>query len=107
MITVPGWNSSNRRSELPPDWDKRRARRFKHDGYRCTWTNVYDERCNGPAEECDHKVPGPDHSHENLRSLCSYHHGIKSGQEGAAARSSAWRQNNQKFRRREQHPGAM
>lgn len=106
---MPNWKTSgpSRRDSLPPDWDARRRKRFKLDDHRCTWTNVYDERCVGPAEECDHHIPNNDHSIENLRSLCSFHHGQKSGAEGAAARSAIWRKNNQKFRRSESHPGAM
>lgn len=104
---MPGWSSSNRRQELPPDWDAIRRKRFRDDDYRCRWENVYGERCNGPAEECDHIVPGNDHSQDNLQSLCSFHHGQKSGAEGAAARSAIWRKNNQKFRRTEDHPGAL
>lgn len=104
---MPGWTNSNRREDLPSDWDKRRQARFRADGYRCTWENVYGERCLGPAEECDHIGQRTDHRHEVLRSLCTFHHGIKSGQEGAAAKSAIWRKNNSKFRREEAHPGDL
>lgn len=104
---MPGWKNSNRREDLPSNWDAIRLQRFRIDGNRCTWTNVYDERCLGPAEECDHIGKRTDHRIEMLRSLCSHHHGIKSGQEGAAAKSAVWRENNSKFRRTEEHPGLL
>ncbi|AFV51322.1 hypothetical protein FDG66_gp02 [Streptomyces phage phiCAM] len=44
---------------------------------------------------------------ENLRALCSWHHGQKSGAEGAAAKAANWRRQNQKFRRSEDHPGLL
>ncbi|MFG2923896.1 hypothetical protein ACGFYA_20600 [Streptomyces sp. NPDC048305] len=44
---------------------------------------------------------------ENLRSLCSYHHRIKSSQEGAAAKNAKRRAIEKKFRRTEQHPGLL
>lgn len=101
------WEGSDRRQELPPDWDTRRLRIFRRDGYRCTHRDVYGERCTGPAEECDHIVPGGDHSDENLRSLCSWHHGKKSGAEGARAAYLNRKRHDRKFRRTEVHPGLM
>jgi hypothetical protein len=55
----------------------------------------------------DHIRPGDDHSLSNLRSLCSYHHRIKSSQEGAAAKAAKQRAMNKRFRRDEQHPGLL
>jgi len=107
VIVVPGWSSSNRRQDLPSNWPALRQKRFKLDGYRCTWTNPYGERCVEPAEECDHIGERTDHRIEKLRSLCEYHHGQKSGREGAEARARQWRKNNSKFRRSEQHPGML
>ncbi|GAB3830157.1 HNH endonuclease [Kribbella italica] len=104
---MPNWANSDRRNRLPSDWDARRKKRFRIDDFRCTWENVYDERCTGPAEECDHHIPNDDHSIENLRSMCSFHHGQKSGKEGADARAANWRRNNSKFRRAEKHPGEL
>ncbi|MEU0344227.1 hypothetical protein ABZ092_36135 [Streptomyces bobili] len=44
---------------------------------------------------------------ENLRSLCSYHHKVKSSREGAAAKNAKRRAIEKKFRRTEQHPGLL
>lgn len=101
------WEGSDRRQELPPDWDKRRAFVFARDGHRCTWRNVYGDRCDGPAEECDHIRPGNDHSYANLRSLCSYHHGKKSGAEGRQATARRRKEFDRRYRRVETHPGLL
>jgi 5-methylcytosine-specific restriction protein A len=101
------WEGSDRRDHLPPDWEKRRQRRFRLDEYRCTWTNVYDERCDGPAEECDHIGKRDDHRLSKLRSLCSYHHGQKSGREGAQAANKRRAEIKKRFRREETHPGEL
>jgi len=99
------WANSDRRSRLPADWAKIRSRVFRRDGYRCTARMLDRTRCPEPATDCDHKIPGDDHSMENLTSLCSWHHGKKSGNEGGKARAAKWRSNNRKFRRGEAHPG--
>lgn len=103
---MPGWQGSTRRQTLPPDWEQRRQRQFQLDGYRCTAILSDDTRCTEPAEECDHKTnrwahePGVD-----LQSLCSWHHGKKSGREGQMARRKQLAKASQKFRRTEAHPG--
>ncbi|MFJ6183754.1 hypothetical protein [Streptomyces sp. NPDC092295] len=43
----------------------------------------------------------------NLRSLCSYHHRIKSSQEGAAAANAKRRAIAKRFQLTEQHPGLL
>jgi hypothetical protein len=55
----------------------------------------------------DHIKPGDDHSESNLRSLCSWHHGKKSGAEGGTAARKNWRRQDRKFRRTEDHPGLL
>jgi len=83
-----GWETSNRLSRLPRDWQARRLRALVRDGYRCQHRDA--ERgllCARRATDVDHVERGDDHDLANLRSLCSWHHGQKSGREGAAARA--------------------
>lgn len=96
------WEGSNRRQRLPANWKKIRQQVFRRDEYQCTWIED-DERCMGPAEECDHIRPGDDHRLSNLRSLCKPHHGLKSAREGAAARPKLA----PRIRPNERHPGAI
>ncbi|QMP84547.1 HNH endonuclease [Streptomyces phage Endor2] len=106
-VRVSGWQNSNRRDRLPPDWFKIRARVLRRDGHTCTHRDANGIRCADLATDVDHIRPGDDHSMENLRALCSWHHGQKSGAEGAAAKAANWRRQNQKFRRSEDHPGLL
>lgn len=101
------WAGSDRSSRLPADWAKIRSKVFKRDGYRCTAKMLDGTRCPGAAEECDHVRRGDDHRMENLTSLCTWHHGKKSGTEGGQARAAKWRKNNRRFRRGETHPGLL
>lgn len=102
---MSGWQNSDRRDHLPPNWASLRKACFRRDGNRCTAKNAYGERCPEVAEECDHLGERDDHRLHMLTSLCSWHHGKKSGQQGAAARAKIIRRNKQKFRRTEAHPG--
>ena len=104
---MPGWNGSNRRERLPSDWEKRRQRRLEADGFQCRHVDDYGDRCLEPADDVDHIVPSDDHSHENLQSLCGWHHDKKSGAEGARARAAVRRRHDKKFRRTEGHPGLL
>lgn len=105
---MPGWNGSNRRDRLPANWPKLRMQRLEHDHFECQWENPYGEKtCPEPATEVDHKNRGDDHSFDNLQSLCEYHHGQKSGKEGAEAARARRQKIDRKFRRTEEHPGLM
>lgn len=101
------WENSDRLEHLPADWKKRRRDRFRRDGYQCTYRDEFGERCNSPAEECDHIGSRDDHRIEMLRSLCSYHHGKKSGSQGGSASARARRSRTKKFDRTETHPALM
>ena len=101
------WEGSTRKESLPPNWQKLRAERFKIDGFRCTQRDVYGERCEEPAQECDHHGDRLDHRIQNLRSLCSWHHQKKSSRQGAQARYAKKRAFENKFRRTETHPAFL
>ena len=75
---MPNWEGSDRRSFLPSNWPALRQKRFRLDGYQCTAKDANTGlRCTGPAEECDHIGDREDHRIEMLRSLCSWHHRLK------------------------------
>ena len=104
---MPNWEGSTRRSRLPPDWSKRVKAQLKADGYRCTAKLPDGSRC--PVTyglEVDH-VEAMKDDHDRLQTLCSKHHGQKSGQEGAAARAALLAKARKKFLRTEQHPGLL
>lgn len=100
------WETSRRRETLPANWRTLRRQVFRRDGNRCTFhDSVTGKRCSSPAEECDHIGAPTDHRLQMLRSLCGYHHGIKSGSQGGLARAKLLRKQNDRFRRTEEHPG--
>lgn len=87
-----GWESSDRKAELPSDWTTRRVRVLRRDGYRCQAVDSVGVMCGAHANQVDHIKPGPDHSLENLQALCRWHHARKSAGEGVAARRPRARQ---------------
>lgn len=102
------WEGSTRKESLPADWPRRRRAVFQRDGWRCTYVDPQTrDRCRGPAEECDHIGDRLNHDPSNLRSMCSYHHGKKSGGQGGVARAKKLAQAKRKFRRDEDHPGSL
>jgi 5-methylcytosine-specific restriction enzyme A len=85
------WHGSRHRAELPPDWEQRRLRILRRDGYQCRGMvqTAPVRLCGERATDVDAIVPtfaGGSHTHdENLQSLCRHHHLVKSGREGRAA----------------------
>lgn len=78
-----GW----RTVPLPPDWEARRQRRFKADGYRCTTILANGKRCHGDGTlECDHIGAPDDHRHESLTTRCGWCHGQRTSAQANAAR---------------------
>jgi len=81
------WDTSDRKARLPADWPTRRLRVLRRDRYQCQMI-LYEggPKCLAPANQVDHKIPGDDHSYENLQALCRPHHAKKSSAEGHAAK---------------------
>lgn len=79
------WANSDRRARLPKNWPTLRRRVIRRDDGRCTAVYSEGERCSMPGTDVDHITPGDDHSMTNLRLLCPWHHGKKSGAEGGRA----------------------
>ncbi len=89
------WAGSTRRSRLPKDWAKTRARILKRDGHRC-WV------CGQPgATEVDHVQPGDNHAESNLAAIHTDCHKAKTAAEGVQARAAR----PQRQRPTEAHPG--
>lgn len=83
--TMPGWQGSNRRAELPPNWRKIRRAVAERANWRCQNT-VGGLRCPNVGSHCDHIQRGNNHDLDNLRWLCPTCHNAKSGREGAQAK---------------------
>lgn len=98
-----GWDTSTRKTELPPDWSVRRVRVLRRDGYRCQAVDSTGVKCGAPANQCDHIERGDNHDEDNLQALCRWHHARKSSQEGVAARRPRPRRD----RVPEAHPGLV
>ena len=91
MSSKSNWATSDRLSELPPDWHKLRAETLEYDGYQCVWPGRWAAyrgvpQCGSPATDVDHVGDPFDHSAANRQSLCRGHHTIKTQKESAAAR---------------------
>ena len=83
-------------------WDRIRLRQLRKQR-RCQWTG-----CTEKATEVDHviarfeKRPGDT---DDLQSLCHYHHGIKTAEEGHRAWAAKKAEMGSLFDFTEQHPG--
>ncbi len=96
------WENSNRRDELPADWQQRRAAVEARAGGRCEARRRDGSRCWDKGTDCDHKDRGNNHDLDNLQWLCTWHHARKSSAEGNATRR---RETNK--RPAERHPGLV
>lgn len=97
-----GWQGSNRRAELPSDWDSRiRPFVLERDGHQCTLTDD-GVRCTYRATDVDHIGDKNDHAPANLRAICTWHHRRRSSAQGNAARKRV-----PEKRPPERHPGLL
>lgn len=98
-----GWETSDRRQFLPPNWEDLRQQVFERDGWRCRWKLPSGARCPRRATDVDHTGDRDDHRLIKLRALCSHHHGKLSSQQGVQAREK--RKAPRKRKRVDRHPG--
>lgn len=101
------WEGSNRSERLPDDWHFIRRGVLRDAMYRCQAKLPSGAVCGQVATEVDHIHAGDDHRRSNLRAICTPCHKLKSSSEGGTAASSKRRQIKNRFRRTEDHPGAM
>lgn len=80
------WESSNRRAELPADWDRRVFAIKARARGRCEWLSLYGIRCPDPGRDVDHRTDPDDH--DDLWLLCKHHHDAKTTAEALAAKGA-------------------
>lgn len=78
------WQGSDRASRLPKNWATIRNRIFRRDHYLC---RLRFPGCTRVATEVDHIIRGDDHRPQNLQSLCSNCHTVKTQLEANASRA--------------------
>lgn len=77
------WETSNRRSRLPRDWEARRRIVIARDNGRCQ-AMIGGASCPSDGTEVDHIVPGDNHDLTNLQLLCKACHAWKTRGEATA-----------------------
>lgn len=93
------WATSNRRQQLPANWQELRRLVLERDRGIC---QIRDPGCVVRATDVDHVIPNGDDSPANLRAACRRCHARKSSREGGAASAA----NRARARRvPEPHPG--
>jgi 5-methylcytosine-specific restriction protein A len=103
---MSGWNDSDRKSRLPSNWASEIVPFIKkRDKGQCRWRLPQSgKRCPRPGTDVDHKVPGDNHSYDNLWLLCAKHHENKTVREGRAASRA---KKASRYRKPEDHPGRV
>ena len=102
------WSSSNRRRELPPDWEAIKRSIFARDNRQCQRIDLYGDKCLSTKWlECHHKGSPLDHSPENLVTYCRECHRIETHKQSAKARAANAARIANSYRRREDHPGLI
>lgn len=100
-----GWETSNRRQELPDNWGELVKAVHARSGGRCEVVRSSGRVCGRPADGgVDHYLDPFDHRLEALKDTCHWHHSKKTAAEGNAAKAllKAMRK-----RPAEGHPGRM
>lgn len=80
------WDTSDRRSRLPDDWEARRRIVKLRAGGLCQ-ADPPEPGCEIVGSECDHIEHGDDHRIANLQWLCGPCHAAKTAREAHAARA--------------------
>lgn len=81
-VRMGGWYGSDRSDRLPRDWAAIRVMVRERAHNRCQ-ASVHSVLCNGIGDDCDHIVPGDDHSLANLQWLNHNCHKLKTARESA------------------------
>lgn len=100
---VGGWYGSDRRDRLPRDWAAIRAMVRERAHNHCQ-ARVHLALCNGIGGDCDHIVPGDDHSLANLQWLNHNCHKLKTSRESAERNARRARQRKHPV---EKNPGSF
>ena len=100
-----GWETSQRRDDLPPNWATLRKQTFTRCNGICEHINEHGQRCTARATDCDHITRGNNHSLNNLQGLCSEHHKAKTQREAKQAQRARYIE--ARKRPQEDHPGLI
>lgn len=95
------WQGSDRRSELPSNWNALVKQVKERDGGRCRWTLPSGARCPRPGSDVDHRYSPTRHGLADLWLLCRAHHDKKTQGEARFGR----RRRKAPGRAPEAHPG--
>lgn len=79
------WATSTRRARLPRDWAKRVATVKRRARGQCQ-AETHEPECDGIGAQCDHMMPGDNHSLRNLQWLSEPCHRAKTQRESQSAR---------------------
>lgn len=98
------WDTSNRRHQLPPNWqDLRRQVKARAQGI-CEYIDN-EVRCTTPGTECHHTGHNEDHSINKLQWICTEHHKRETWKQ--ARQSQTERYITARKRPPETHPGLI
>ncbi len=93
-------------SPRPPGWAAIARRILARDPI-CTWGYLFEEEdgpCYQPSTDCDHIGDRDDHTDDNLRGLCSFHHRRRTSSQANVAQARM-RRERPKARPKARHPG--
>ncbi|MGW5122983.1 HNH endonuclease [Streptomyces sp. NPDC004069] len=91
-----------RTTPRPRGWKALRAQVLARDDHQCTWIDD-GQRCTTEGTDVDHIGDPEDHSTNNLRTLCEYHHRKRTALQARAARGEL----PSRQRPAPQHPGLI
>lgn len=97
------WHTSDRRGRLPANWEAVRRQVAERAHYECQ-AKVHAVGCNGVGTDCDHIVPGDNHSLDNLQWLSAECHKAKTARESAERNT---RRKQMRLHPSETHPGLI
>lgn len=100
-----GWHRSNRRKELPKDWQKIRAMARLRAGGQCEHISTSGVRCKRRGTDADHAFDRDLHSLYAIQWLCPEHHKRKTARESWAARVA--KKVKGRRQRRDDNPSAL
>lgn len=98
------WETSDRRQELPSNWNGLVSQVKSRDGGRCVWRLPSGKRCPRAGRDVDHIGDPSDHSLRNLRLLCGDHHDARTRIQAIFAKRKAAERPRRAV---EQHPGMV
>lgn len=97
------WSTSQRKTELPANWQSLRAQAKARAGGVCERRDTTGTRCTAQGRELHHTGDKHDHRLENLQWICPPHHQEETNRQAKAAQHTKYVA--AKKRTPEPHPG--